>query len=128
MSRKPVDAVVYEGTWCNGDCPHLIGTMQCNIFGELLYYDGPLAACTLKGKMKTSDIITGLQIFSEYTDALYNVGAEHDVIHVNPTAKPIQREHLEELAGLGWFQHEVECDGNFTADDYDPEEGWAARV
>lgn len=80
--------------------------------------------------MKLSDIIKGLQTLAPYyTDPEgYHTAAEHDVLYAYPTDRPLSRPDVEKMVALGWFQEEVEIPdgGDFQADHYDPEEGWAA--
>lgn len=76
---------------------------------------------------KTSAIIEGLQIFSKYCVDGYNTQAEHDTFYHYATDTEIQKDDLEKLILLGWFQPdaELEDDDEFSADDYDSDNSWA---
>ncbi len=86
--------------------------------------------------MKTVEVIVGLQILQKYRDKQdgFGVGAEHDVIYVYKTVRPVEQPDLDRLIELGWFQEDVdygddeETDGDFAAKHYDSEEGWTAYV
>lgn len=75
--------------------------------------------------MKTENIIDGMRTLLKYSTDKYTIGAEHDVIYFYATPEPVSRSDLETLVELGWFQPEANYDDDFTADAYDPEEGWA---
>lgn len=55
----------------------------------------------------------------------YCVDAEHDIIYVAPTCRPLSQEDVKRLYELGWFQPDVDNDGNDPAL-YDENECWAA--
>lgn len=80
--------------------------------------------------MQLNKIREGLDIFARYYDKPdgYHTSAEHDVLYVYATDRPLSESDLARVIELGWFQ-EVELeeeDGDFHASDYDPEEGWTA--
>lgn len=59
----------------------------------------------------------------------YVLGAEHDIIYVYATDKPLFTEDVEKLFALGWFQPDVDTgDEAPKAEQYDPAEGWGAYV
>ena len=58
----------------------------------------------------------------------YDIGAEHDQFYTYPTDYPLTAEDVQCMVDLGWFQEEVPHEDEFTADLYDPEEGWSAYV
>lgn len=73
--------------------------------------------------MKLSAIIEGLQIAQKYYDSpdSYQTCAEHDVLHLYPTA-PMSQEDFDRMVELGWRQ-------NHWRDEktpYDHAEGWRA--
>jgi hypothetical protein len=78
--------------------------------------------------MKLNDFIAGLQILQGYFDTpdKYCIGAEHDIFYVYSTDKPLSPEDVAKLVQLGWHQEEAVTDGEFTAENYDPEESWSA--
>jgi len=76
--------------------------------------------------MKLSNLIRGIEVLRPfYNDPDgYHAGAEHDVLFMYATDKPLTREAIEALIALGWRQdhwRDVE-----TADDYDQGESWRA--
>jgi hypothetical protein len=80
--------------------------------------------------VKLSELIDGLNILVKYFDDpdSYNVGAEHDVIYVYPTDRPVDKEDVKALIELGWFQEDVEIDdddADFSPEHYSPEETWS---
>jgi len=72
----------------------------------------------------TKQIIEGMQILLTYQDEPngYHTGADHEVIYMYATDRPVSPEDLEKLAALGWHQ-EGEEDGG-----YDEDEGWYSFV
>lgn len=79
--------------------------------------------------MKLKQFIEGLTILSRYFDGEdgYHIGAEHDIIYVYETARPVEDTDLKRLVELGWFQPEAIHDrAAFRVDQYDPAESWAA--
>ncbi len=80
--------------------------------------------------MILSRFIAGLQILQPYYDKdKYSIGAEHDVVYVYRTDRPLTPEDVGRMVALGWFQPEVHTgDDSFTADHYDPEEAWGTYV
>lgn len=82
--------------------------------------------------MKTSAIIEGMTILEKYRDNPdgFNCGAEHDVIYVYATSRPVEVDDLKRLVELGWFQEAVdygddeETGGDFAVKHYDTEESW----
>jgi len=80
--------------------------------------------------MRTSAIIEGLTILEKYRDKPdgFNCGAEHDILYVYSTDRPVKPDDLNRLIELGWFQEDAvdwEKEDEFSAKHYDPEEGWA---
>jgi hypothetical protein len=86
--------------------------------------------------MNIDRLIEGLQILNKYFDAPDRafVRAEHDIIGVNNTDKPISTEDLTKLYALGWLQPDVEQpeeeEGTFSevSAEYDPDESWVRYV
>ena len=81
--------------------------------------------------MQLDQFLAGLSLLRDYYDdpAGYHLGAEHDIIYVYPTDKPVSEEHLSQLEELGWFQPDVETgEESWTPANYDPEEGWGVFV
>lgn len=77
--------------------------------------------------MKLSNFVDGLTILRGYFDSDgYEIGAEHDIFYVYQTDRPLSDEHLAKLIELGWFQEGLAGGDEFKAENYDPEEGWAA--
>lgn len=78
--------------------------------------------------MKLNDIIEGLIILRPYYESggngYYN-GAEHDQFFSHATDRPLSVEDVEQMHYLGWFQPEVDDDGDGSSGPYDPEEGWS---
>jgi len=56
--------------------------------------------------MRTSAIIEGLQILEKYRDKPdgYHCSAEHDVLYVYATDRPVSAVDLDRLSELDWFQ------------------------
>jgi hypothetical protein len=80
--------------------------------------------------MRLTDLIEGLDIFKTYFDDTtgYHVGAEHDVIYVFPTDRPVSEEDVERLIALDWHQEDVEIedeDADFSPEHYSPDETWS---
>jgi len=74
--------------------------------------------------METSALIEGLIILEKYRHEPNgcNTAADHDIIYVYATDKPVKTEDINRLIELGWEQ---EFSGSeFTAKDYNPEESW----
>lgn len=82
--------------------------------------------------MKLSQFIEGLQILKPYykDGDDYHLGAEHDVFYAYGTERPLSAPDVVRMLELGWFQEDAPRDdeGEFTAENYDPEKGWAAFV
>lgn len=85
--------------------------------------------------MTMEKFIAGLQIFSKYYTKPdgYHFGAEHDIIYIYATDRPIDNEDdLKKVYELGFHQDEVHeafdlpDDQKYTT--YDPEEGWCTYV
>jgi len=78
--------------------------------------------------MRLSNFVTGLEMIRKYFDNPdgFHTNAEHDIFCVDRTDKPIERATVETLVGLGWFQEGIGGPNGYTADDYDPQEPWAA--
>lgn len=83
--------------------------------------------------MKLGNFIKGLEILQQYykNPNGYHISAEHDVVYVFKTDRPVSQDDLTRLVALGWFQ-EGTCedrDGDdFKSEHYDPEESWTAYV
>ena len=83
--------------------------------------------------MQTSAIIEGLTILEKYRDKPdgYNCGAEHDILYVYATDKPVESDDLLRLIELGWFQDDADygddpdSDGEFAAKHYNPDLSWS---
>lgn len=71
----------------------------------------------------TKNIIEGMQILLTYQDNQndFHTGADHEVIYMYATDRPVSPEDLEKLAALGWHQ-ECEDDG------YNKDEHWYVFV
>jgi len=79
--------------------------------------------------------IAGLLILGKYYNKPdgYHLGAEHDIIYVYTTDRPIDNEDdLKQLYLLGFHQDEVKAAYNLPVDQkyttYDPKEGWSIYV
>jgi hypothetical protein len=79
--------------------------------------------------MKLSNFVQGLMILTAYYEGAdgYHLGAEHDIIYAYPTDTPMGMEAVKRMIELGWFQSDFDGE-DFTVNDYDPEDGWAAYV
>ena len=78
--------------------------------------------------MNTLNFMTGLSILMKYKTNPdgYNIGADHDIIYVWATEKPVSEIDLARLYDLSWFQNvENDKDGNPI---YNIEESWKAFV
>lgn len=75
--------------------------------------------------MRVKDFLAGLYILRQhykYPEG-YHLSAEHDVIHLDATDKPLDIQVVHKLKHLGWFQEGIfEEDGEI----YDPKEPWSA--
>ena len=82
--------------------------------------------------MTLSDFTKGLDILRKYYDDPdgYCLGAEHDIIYVYSTDKPVSPEDLEKLFAMNWFQPDVDTGDEDLpkVEQYDLEEGWGAFV
>ena len=74
--------------------------------------------------MNLKQFIVGVQILRQYYDNPdgYHLDADHDIIYLYPTDRPLTPEHVTELLELGWFQPDQQED-EFT---YDPDSAWQA--
>ena len=74
--------------------------------------------------MKLSKLAQAIQIMSTYYDDPegYHVAAEHDVIYLYATDRPLTAEDVTRMLALGWFQESGATDDDPEA--YDAEEGW----
>lgn len=76
-----------------------------------------------------TDFRRALEIFSEYLDpGSYCFSAEHDVIHVHDTKKPISDTHCKELLKLGFYQEDFVEDEDNPDKKYDPNLDWTCFV
>ncbi len=82
--------------------------------------------------MQLNKFIEGLAIFAQYYDDPegYSLGAEHDIIYIYPTDKPLPEKDLKRIFELGFFQPEVDTGDEDLpkVEQYDSEEGWGAFV
>jgi hypothetical protein len=67
---------------------------------------------TPRKKMKTSNIVKGMQILQKYynSDNQYTCSAEHDIIYMFETDIDVSEEDISILEELGW-NNEEDCDG-----------------
>ncbi len=79
--------------------------------------------------MMTKDFVEGLNLIRPHYDNQdgYNLSAEHDIIYVYATDRPLPPESVKRLFDLNWFQPDVENEDNDIAK-YDFKEGWAVFV
>ena len=80
--------------------------------------------------MSTQDVIAGMQIILPYYDQAdggFNTGADHDVIYMYATDKPVSAEDIAKIKELGWFQTDVEEDDDGNVE-YDVDSGWQKFV
>jgi len=84
--------------------------------------------------MTLGNFIDGLRVLQPYYKDPngYHIGAEHDQFYAYPTQRPVDPGDVVKLRRLGWFQPEVDSDGDEDEapeaqliDEYDPEEGWS---
>lgn len=80
--------------------------------------------------MTLNNFIEGLLILRPYYNDGdgYQLGADHDIVYVYSTDRPLSAEDITKMTELGWFQpdsHKPESEG-FSAEYYNHEEGWAA--
>lgn len=54
----------------------------------------------------------------------YHLSAEHDQIWLHATNTPMTPEAVKAMIDAGWFQVDVEYEGYFKVENYDPEESW----
>ena len=76
--------------------------------------------------MVLDNFIKGLNILRPYFDKYdggYNLGAEHDIIYIYPTDRPLSLSDIKSLKELDWFQENIDSD-NTEEVAYDPLEGW----
>jgi hypothetical protein len=87
---------------------------------------------TEKGKelMSTRTVIEGMSILLPYYDNPngFDVGADHDVIYMYGTDRPLSNEDLHKMKNLGWFQENCLDDGDFAVENYDPSKTWQVFV
>jgi hypothetical protein len=78
---------------------------------------------------KMNEVIEGLKILQKYFDEnWYNLGADHEVIYVYETKKPVEKQDIIKLIELGWDQ-DVSIKGDeFAEEDYDPRESWKVSL
>lgn len=72
----------------------------------------------------SNNVLRGMEILLQHFDnpAGYHIGAEHEIIYVYATDKPLDAETVKELEELGWIQEDA------AGDEYDPEAGWSTYV
>lgn len=80
--------------------------------------------------MNLKDIRTGIETLQPYYDKPdgYHLNAEHDQIWLDATDKPLSPEDVQKMIDASWWQERSNYDKDFTAADYDPEEGWTGYV
>lgn len=72
-------------------------------------------------------VIEGLNILCSYYDnPSYQIGAEHDIIYVYPTDRPLSNEDVAKMIEFGWVQEDYVDE--FEVGNYNPEEGWVYYV
>lgn len=78
--------------------------------------------------MSTQNLIAGLQLTQLYRDKedTTETGANHDVIYIFATDKPLSKEHIQSMLDLGFHQEYEGLDYNedFKVDDYRADESW----
>lgn len=79
--------------------------------------------------MKTSNIITGMQIIQRYYDDAdgCDVVSINDAIYMRATDRPIEPGDLKRLVWLGWMQ-EDDAGRKFESCDYDINERWCCYL
>jgi len=72
--------------------------------------------------MKLNEIIEGLKILQKYYDNPddHHVDADHDIIYVYATQKPVSEEDLKKLHEFGFNQPGFDAE----AGEYSPDENW----
>jgi hypothetical protein len=80
--------------------------------------------------MNIKELARGIEILRPYYNKPdgYPHGCDHDEFYMRSTDKPLPLEAVEELVALGWFQECGPEDEDFTAKDYQADEGWMAYV
>ena len=75
--------------------------------------------------MQLTKFMAGLEILKPYyNDGEYALGADHDVIYLYPTKRPLTPDDVARMRELGFFQ-----EGHSEEPDYyDPESSWWAFV
>lgn len=77
--------------------------------------------------MKLQNFIAGLQILQKYyKEDGYHIGSEHDIFYCYQTDTPLTSEDVQRMHELEWHQEEAVVDGEWTPENYDPEESWSA--
>lgn len=73
--------------------------------------------------MNLNNFLEGVNILRPYYNDPngYHLGADHDIIYLYTTDKPLSPEAVQKMLDLGWFQES-------SPEEYNPEEGWAAFV
>ena len=70
--------------------------------------------------MILSKVITGMEILKKYYEKdWFNVGADHEIIYMYATDKPVSDEDRVILIDLGWSQ---------DTEEYNQEESWHAYL
>ena len=74
--------------------------------------------------MNLKDFLAGVQILRQYYNNpdCYHLGADHDIIYLYHTDRPLTAEHVAKLLDLGWFQPD-QFEEEFV---YDPDSAWQA--
>lgn len=78
--------------------------------------------------MSTKQLIEGMQTLMPFyeNEGGYHTGADHDVVYMYATDRPLDEKSLEKMIELTWHQ---EYDGrdygkDFSKSDYRPDESW----
>ena len=75
-----------------------------------------------------NQMIEGLTILSKYYNKYgesYNLGADHDVVYIYQTDRPVSDEDVARLRKMSFFQENVDHE---EGEPYDPREGWMVYV
>lgn len=80
--------------------------------------------------MTTDKIIAGINILSPYYAKPhgYNLGADHDVLYMYATERPVSEDDRRKLIELGWGQEACCVEGEYKLEHYNPDESWSAYL
>ena len=75
---------------------------------------------------KALDLAEGIKLTAQYRDKPgYDCSAEHDVMYLHNTDKPMSREDIQKMIDFGFHQEDVgDSCTDYCVDDYDHEESW----